>query len=70
MIADFHVFPELFKLGPSPVYTYGVLLATAYLLGLKLAMARARTRGLDPNRALDLGIASSSPPWSAPSCSW
>jgi len=51
------VFPELFKLGPITVYTYGVLLAAAYLLGLKLAMMRAKTRGLDPNRALDLGIA-------------
>jgi phosphatidylglycerol---prolipoprotein diacylglyceryl transferase len=51
------VFPELFKLGPITVYTYGVLLAAAYLLGLKLAMVRAKTRGLDPNRALDLGIA-------------
>ena len=35
------MFPELFKLGPITVYTYGVLLAAAYLLGLKLAM-RAR----------------------------
>jgi phosphatidylglycerol:prolipoprotein diacylglycerol transferase len=51
------VYPELLKLGPITVYTYGVLLAAAYLLGLKLAMTRARSRGLDPNRALDLGIA-------------
>jgi phosphatidylglycerol:prolipoprotein diacylglycerol transferase len=51
------VYPELLKLGPITVYTYGVLLAAAYLLGLKLAMTRARDRGLDPNRALDLGIA-------------
>jgi phosphatidylglycerol:prolipoprotein diacylglycerol transferase len=51
------VYPELFKLGPITVYTYGVLLAAAYLLGLKLAMTRAKARGLDPNRTLDLGIA-------------
>jgi phosphatidylglycerol---prolipoprotein diacylglyceryl transferase len=51
------VYPELFKLGPVTVYTYGVLLAAAYLLGLRLAMTRAKARGLDPNRALDLGIA-------------
>jgi phosphatidylglycerol---prolipoprotein diacylglyceryl transferase len=51
------VYPELLKLGPITVYTYGVLLAAAYLLGLKLAMTRAKNRGLDPNRALDLGIA-------------
>ena len=51
------MYPELFKLGPVTVYTYGVLLAAAYLLGLRLAMSRAKSRGLDPNRALDLGIA-------------
>jgi phosphatidylglycerol:prolipoprotein diacylglycerol transferase len=33
-----------------------VLLAAAYLLGLKLAMVRAQARGLDANRVLDLGI--------------
>ena len=51
------MYPELFKLGPITVYTYGVLLAAAYLLGLRLAMSRAKSRGLDPNRTLDLGIA-------------
>ena len=51
------MFPELFKLGPVTVYTYGVVLAAAYLLGLQLAMRRAKARGMDPNRALDLGIA-------------
>jgi phosphatidylglycerol:prolipoprotein diacylglycerol transferase len=48
--------PRLFQLGPFTVYTYGVLLAAAYLLGLRFAMVRARTRGLDQNRVLDLGI--------------
>src|SRR5512138_3199224 len=48
--------PRLFELGPITVYTYGVLLAAAYLLGLKLAMVRAKSRGLDQTRVLDLGI--------------
>jgi phosphatidylglycerol:prolipoprotein diacylglycerol transferase len=48
--------PRLFELGPVTVYTYGVLLAAAYLLGLKLAMVRAERRGLDQTRVLDLGI--------------
>src|SRR5438046_6031630 len=53
--------PRLFEI-PAPwigtitVYTYGVLLAAAYLLGLKLAMVRANKRGLDSTRVLDLGI--------------
>ena len=50
------MYPRLFELGPITVYTYGLLLAAAYLLGLKLAMVRARARGLDANRVLDLGI--------------
>jgi phosphatidylglycerol:prolipoprotein diacylglycerol transferase len=57
------MYPKLFELpwsigalGPITVYTYGVLLAAAYLAGLKLAMVRANARGLDANRVLDLGI--------------
>lgn len=48
--------PILFELGNWPVYTYGVLLAAAYLLGLQLAVWRARHRGVDPARVMDLGI--------------
>ena len=50
------MYPKLFELGPFTVYTYGVLLAVSYLIGLKMAMSRAKTRGLDSNRVLDLGI--------------
>ncbi len=57
------MYPRLFELpwsagpfGPITVYTYGVLLAAAYLFGLKLAMVRANKRGLDASRVLDLGI--------------
>ena len=50
------MYPELFSVGPVTVYTYGVLLAASYLLGLRLAMSRAKSRGLDANRVLDLGI--------------
>jgi phosphatidylglycerol:prolipoprotein diacylglycerol transferase len=48
--------PRLFDLGPLTVYTYGVLLAAAYLLGLQLALVRARRHGLDAQRVMDLGI--------------
>src|SRR5919201_1698314 len=50
------MYPRLFELGPVTVYSYGLLLAAAYLLGLKLAMTRAARRGLDSARVLDLGI--------------
>ena len=48
--------PILFEIRGFPVYTYGLLLAAAYLLGLQFALIRARSRGLDPNRIMDLGI--------------
>jgi phosphatidylglycerol:prolipoprotein diacylglycerol transferase len=48
--------PGLGPLGPITVYSYGVLLAAAYLGGLQLALVRARHRGLDHARVLDLGI--------------
>jgi phosphatidylglycerol:prolipoprotein diacylglycerol transferase len=53
--------PKLFTIGPIDVgpftiYSYGVLLAASYLLGLRLAMWRAKKWGLDARRVLDLGI--------------
>src|SRR4029079_6812677 len=44
------------NIGPLTVYTYGVLLAAAYLLGLQLAIHRAKKAGLDSGRVLDLGV--------------
>src|SRR5215467_11157384 len=44
------------RFGTVTVYTYGVLLAAAYLLGLQLALRRARARKLDSTRVMDLGI--------------
>jgi phosphatidylglycerol:prolipoprotein diacylglycerol transferase len=48
--------PILFQIGSWPVYSYGVLLALAYLAGLQLAVVRARRAGLDPAKVMDLGI--------------
>ncbi len=50
------MYPRLFELGPFTIYTYGVLLAAAFLLGLRLATARARARGMNAANVLDLGI--------------
>jgi phosphatidylglycerol:prolipoprotein diacylglycerol transferase len=50
------MFPKLFELGPLTVYSYGVLLAAAYLGGLQFALVRAKQRGLDAARIMDLGI--------------
>ena len=48
--------PILFEFGGFTIYSYGVLLAAAYLLGLQFALIRARLRGLDRERVMDLGI--------------
>jgi len=48
--------PILFEIGGWPVYSYGVLLALAYLAGLQLAVVRARRAGLDGAKVMDLGI--------------
>ena len=48
--------PILFQIGDWPVYSYGVLLAVAYLVALQLAVVRARRRGLDGTKVMDLGI--------------
>src|SRR5215831_2248698 len=57
------MYPKLFELpwsiphfGTVTIYTYGVLLAAAYLLGLQLALTRAKARGLDSTKVMDLGI--------------
>ena len=50
------MYPELLEIGSVTLYTYGLLLAASYLLGLWLAITRARQRGLNANRVLDLGI--------------
>jgi len=50
------MYPRLLELGPLNIYTYGLLLAGAYLLGLWYARRRAKARGLDEGRVLDLGI--------------
>lgn len=48
--------PVLFEVGGWPIYSYGVLLAAAYLAGLQLAVVRARRAGLDAAKVMDFGI--------------
>jgi phosphatidylglycerol:prolipoprotein diacylglycerol transferase len=50
------VHPILFNAGPVTIYSYGVLLAGAYLAGLWMAVRRARAAGIDANRIMDLLI--------------
>jgi phosphatidylglycerol:prolipoprotein diacylglycerol transferase len=48
--------PILVEFGTWPVYSYGVLLAAAYLAALQLAVVRGRRAGLNGAHIMDLGI--------------
>ena len=52
--------PVLFEtetwFGHWTVYSYGVLLAVAYISALLLAVSRARRAGVDASRVMDLGV--------------
>ena len=52
------MYPKLFDLGPISIYTYGLLLVSAYLIALQAGVLRGRARGLNGDRMMDLGIAS------------
>src|SRR5258708_37686302 len=54
--SDAAMHPILFDFGGFTIYAYGVPLAAAYLLGLQFALVRARARGLDGQRVMDLRI--------------
>jgi phosphatidylglycerol:prolipoprotein diacylglycerol transferase len=50
------MYPILFEVAGWPVYSYGLLLALAYLVGLQMAVVRARRQGIDSTKVMDLGI--------------
>jgi phosphatidylglycerol:prolipoprotein diacylglycerol transferase len=50
------MYPVLTEIAGWPVYSYGVLLALAYVAALQMAVVRARRAGIDASRVMDLGI--------------
>jgi phosphatidylglycerol---prolipoprotein diacylglyceryl transferase len=50
------MYPKLFELGPLPLHTYGLLLATALLVAISVAARLAERDGVDRKRAWDLGF--------------
>ena len=50
------MYPLLFELGPLSIYSYGILLATAYIVALRYALRRADRAGLNGQQVMDLGI--------------
>ncbi len=48
--------PVLFKIGPLTLYSYGALLAAAFVLGVLLARRRAPAMGVEPQLISDLAL--------------
>lgn len=48
--------PDLFKIGPLTIHTYGVFVAAGFLLGLGLAVKQAKKEGIPSDRIVDLGF--------------
>lgn len=50
------MYPVLFKIGPLPIYSYGVMLALGFLVAIFLARRRANSTGMDGDTIIDLGV--------------
>lgn len=48
--------PDIFKLGPLEIHSYGLMLALSFLLGIFLAMHRAKKENIDQNQIMDLAV--------------
>lgn len=48
--------PILFQLGPITIYSYGIMLAIAFLVSTLLAKQKARQFNIEPSKILDLAI--------------
>ena len=48
--------PNLFKLGPLEIHSYGLMLAISFLLGILLAMHRAKKQNIEPDRIMDISV--------------
>jgi len=50
------MYPELIRLGPFAIRSYGALLALSFLLGIFWSIKRAKKSGLNPKYILDLAL--------------
>ncbi|MFA5093990.1 MAG: prolipoprotein diacylglyceryl transferase [Candidatus Omnitrophota bacterium] len=50
------MYPVLFEIGPFKVFSYGVALATAFLLASYLARKKSISAGMDGDKILDLSV--------------
>lgn len=50
------MFPVLIRIGPLTIHTYGFMIASAFLLGLWLALRQAAREGLPKEKITDIGF--------------
>jgi phosphatidylglycerol:prolipoprotein diacylglycerol transferase len=50
------MYPELFKIGNFPIFSYGVLLVIAFFVGVLLMRMRAPRYGIAPDKVWDAGF--------------
>jgi len=48
------MFPEVFRIGSLPIYSYGLMLVISFVVGIAVAQRRARSRGLSSDAVLDV----------------
>ncbi len=47
---------KLFQIGPLEIHSYGLMLAISFLIGIYFSIYRAKKRGIDPNKIIDLAV--------------
>lgn len=50
------MYPVLFKIGPIPIHSYGLMIAIAYLVGLWIALKEANRKNIDSKLISDFAI--------------
>jgi len=50
------MYPDLIKIGPLTVHTYGALIAIGFIVGLLIAMREGRRNGIDSQKIMDMGL--------------
>ncbi len=50
------MYPDLFSIGPFALHTYGLLVATGFLIGLLVTVKIGKSEGIKPQQTMDMGF--------------
>jgi phosphatidylglycerol:prolipoprotein diacylglycerol transferase len=50
------MFPNLFSIGPFTLHTYGLFVATGFLVGLMVTIKIGKAEGITPQQTMDIGF--------------